>query len=429
MSNRAKFSTCFYKKNFFWIKSVGWVALFFYSFFWLISSSIAKPAETIFIVCSLILLFLERDRRVYVYILLLLSFLLIQILAHYNYFNIFSGVGSSEIEHDRHFLKLFLCILAAYWIKGSTKAIYYLAIVAVAGFLVSLVFKSTFHEWQAGFYGRRVGFDYVNIQHTAVFFGLSLIASMFGLLGGLENRNAAQVIICVVVGFICFSGVYITQTRAVWLALMVVLFIAGLFSFLYFFRRGKLVNTKAIMAFIFISFAAYTCFYSVFEKRDFLENSTAYSVINIFKEDRKNIVLDSAGTRLYLWSYAADKIKEKPLIGWGSESRFYLLKDEILPLEMRGKYQHFHNSYLELLVAYGFFGFVILALLTSQIIRGCFSLIKKENFYLGVGLLCSWMFFLIVNIFESYIIFSTARFFFFIFGGVALSYYLYQDKV
>ena len=61
----------FYIKNFTtyaatngWLRVFGWASLFTYTFFWLISSSIAKPGETLFIVFFISSLFQPKDKAI-----------------------------------------------------------------------------------------------------------------------------------------------------------------------------------------------------------------------------------------------------------------------------------------------------------------------------------------------------------------------------
>jgi O-antigen ligase len=70
-------------------------------------------------------------------------------------------------------------------------------------------------------------------------------------------------------------------------------------------------------------------------------------------------------------------------------------------------------------------GLSALMVLTVMIIRGTIMLLGGTHQYWGVGMLVSWVFFFIINLFESYLIFNSGMYFFIIFGGIGMSFYLF----
>lgn len=406
------------------IYGLSWFFLLVYTAFWLISSNIAKTAETFFLICFIFYMpFIDiSNKRYRLYLYLITFFLAVQIYSHNQSLKIFPELKESHFQHGRHYLKLFLSVVVAYWLQGSVAKARALSFVAVTGFAISLLFRSSLDEWLLGLGGVRVGFDYVNIQHTAAFFGLSLIASLLWTVFNYTSKRYLLMVVSFILSVIFFAGITITQTRAVWLGLGFSLLAMAFIAI----KNTLFKVNKLVVATIIIALPIVIGSKPIFEKRIALETNNITAFIKGEKED---LSLDSAGIRVYMWVYAISKIKEKPWAGWGAESRKVLLQDANLPSEIKGKFDHFHNSYLELIVAYGFIGFFIILLIGLQSIAGTIILLKKGYFYEGLGLLGAWMFFFIINFFESYIIFSTARFFFMIFGGISLSFYLYRDKL
>ena len=81
---------------------------------------------------------------------------------------------------------------------------------------------------------------------------------------------------------------------------------------------------------------------------------------------------------------------------------------------------HFHNSYLELAVAYGLGAPVVfIAILLFLLIR---ALKARKNGHLSIEFTCfsvSWVtFFFIVNLFESYVMYRTGYFLLMLLGGI-----------
>lgn len=413
-----------------WLRVFGWASLFTYTFFWLISSSIAKPGETLFIVFFISSLFQPKNKETnyLFYMALPIAFIVIQIITHYHLLQNYPELAENHLRNGRHYFKVFLCILVAYWLKGSIRGTKSIIALAVTGFMISLLFNSELNQWLSGLSGNRVGFNYVNTQHTAVFFGLSFIAALFWTLGNISNKKYFSMILSLVACVIFLVGTVITQTRAVWLAVFISIILATTFFIFINFKKksdDKQYNKKILIAVPLILFVASLPLKPIIDKRMSAESHTISSLL---KGDFEKISLGSVGIRATMWLYALEKIKERPLIGWGPETRKVLLESDALPKQISGKFDHFHNSYLDILVAYGVLGFIVIMLLTLQCVRGCFSLIRKGEVYLGIGLLSAWCFFGVVNIFESYITFSTARFFYMIVGGISLTHLLYKDS-
>src|SRR5699024_240126 len=344
---------------------LSWIFILIYSVFWLINSNIAKTAETLFLICFVlyILVVNGEPQKHRFYLVLVACFLVVQICSHYQSLKFFPELKENHIRHGRHYFKLFLCIVVAYWLQGSVSKARALSVAAVAGFTISLLLRSSLDEWLLGLGGDRVGFDYVNTQHTAVFFGLSLIATLLWTAFSYTNKNYFLVVVSSLLSVIFFVGVVITQTRAVWLALSISFMVIVVASI-------KNINIKINKIFVMTVIIALPIFLfskPIFEKRISLE---ANNIIAFVKGEKEDLSLDSAGIRVYMWGYAISKIKEKPWIGWGAESRKLLLQDAGLPSKIKGRFDHFHNSYLELIVAYGLIGFFIILWIGVQSVAG-----------------------------------------------------------
>ncbi|RAH38237.1 O-antigen ligase [Halomonas sp. SL1] len=415
--------------------AIGWVALSLYAFAWLIHFDLSRAAESVFVLCFIIAWCTEpaasvKWNRVF---LLLLSFVVLQAGVHVFAVARFPDFADEQVKAARHFTKLFLCIAVAWWLRGSMRAARYLLWVFLAGFLVSLAFHSTTEAWAAALAGRRVDFGYTNAQHSAFYLGLVLIMGGSWLARCLQRRvRGLEWVPALVVTLLGLVGVVVTQTRAVWLALAIVLAGLLLVGLVYLFiRQGdrRALSARGVVALVVVASTLAVAGYSlapIFEKRLEAE-STTIQALEAGDVDEVSI-RSSIGVRLHTWWYAWERVQERPLTGWGAKSRNPLIDEGDFPGWVKRRFGHFHNSYLEILLAYGALGMLALALLTGMILKGTHSLLRSGQRQWGLGLLSAWAFFFVVNVFESYLIFSSGMYFYIIVGGVGMSFYLFGAR-
>nr|WP_286009649.1 O-antigen ligase family protein [Salinicola sp. S1-1-2] len=323
--------------------------------------------------------------------------------------------------------------MIAWWVKGSSSRALTILIATLAGFWVSLIWQGDWQSWWAGVQGKRVDFDYHNAQHTSVYFGWALIAALTWL-GHLVSSHgrAWQLSLSVLLSLVALVGVIVTQTRGVWLALAVVFVLIAPYLCYRLFRvhHGKATKPRTLFVMVaivmaFLAFGA-TQFDRLIEKRLDKEASVMQTAAEL---DWDSIPYSSIGIRLHTWRYALEKIAERPLTGWGADSRKYLIDEGPFPQAIRDRFGHFHNSYIEITLAYGLIGLTILGILCGAMWEGVRQAYKRGHRYLATGLACSFVFFAIANLTESYFIFRTGIYFVTIVGGCALSFYLFRPHV
>lgn len=410
---------------------VGWVALSVYAFSWLINFDVSRAAESVFVLCFAIAWWMEPNpsikwNRVF---LLLFGFILLQVGVHFFAVERFPDVADQQVKAARHMTKLFLCIAVAWWLRGSVKAAKYLLLVFIAGIVVSLALNSNVETWVAGLSGRRVDFGYTNAQHTAFYFGLLLIMGGGWFFKCLGMRVAKpEWVIAFALMALGFVGVVVTQTRAVWLALALILLGLVVVSLLRILkhRRPDWLKPKVLLSLVTVVGAvAFTLsvIAPVVEQR----LSDEQDVMEAIGDGRMDDVpFSSIGIRIHTWVYGWDKVLERPLTGWGAKSRGPLIDEGPFPDWLKDRFGHFHNSYLETLLAYGLLGLSSIAVLIAMILKGTLELLSTTHKHWGVGLLISWVFFFIINVFESYLIFNSGMYFFIVVGGVGMSFCLFS---
>lgn len=413
--------------------AIGWAALSVYAFSWLINFDVSRAAESVFLLCFVIAWFKEPDPAVkwHKVFLLFLAFVVLQVWVHFFAIERFPEVSDGQIKAARHMTKLFLCIAVAWWLRGSINAAKYLLFIFLAGIVVSLVINSNTETWLAGLSGKRVDFGYTNAQHTAFYLGLLLIMGGGWLVKCLRcSANKPEWGGALVLTLLGLVGVVVTQTRAVWLALTVILLslmVIGLCRFAKQ-RQRRWLRTKLlfpVVALVGVLTLTVITMVPVIEKRLLDEQDV---IETIGQGNLDDVPLSSIGIRVHTWVYGWERVKERPLTGWGPRSRNSLIDEGPFPDWLKDMFGHFHNVYLEILLAYGVLGLAALFGLTVMILRGTVMLLREGHQYLGMGMLMSWVFFFIINLFESYLIFSSGMYFFIIFGGIGMSCYLFGEN-
>jgi len=415
------------------VRNCGWVALSVYIFSWFSSLDVSRAAEVVFLLCFIFLWFREPDRKIKYHwvFLVFLAFIALEVFVYFFAIERFPGFADGQVKGARHIAKLFLCITVAWWLRGSVKAAVYLVAIFVAGFLFALLIGFDASQWIMGLQGHRVDFGFTNAQHTAVYFAMALIFSVCWC-WCCYQKSTSIVLLLVPGGLVILSmlGVIITQTRAVWLGCFITLLLVAIVAI--FLNKKKaitLLSTPKVGLFFvlgaMLSIVFLWQFSPLIEKRLEYENQV---IEDLVEGNLQNISYGSIGNRINTWRYAIKKIQERPLTGWGGESRKPLIDEGPFPDWVKRVYGHFHNGYIDITLAYGLLGFSLLAILTWVSLKGVFSLWRHGEPVLFFGLLSAWGLFFVVNLFESYIIFKTGLYIYLVLGGIGLSFYLFGVK-
>lgn len=287
-------------------------------------------------------------------------------------------------------------------------------------------------EVLSGINGKRIDFGVRNAQHVAMLFGVILIGS-FALLIHLimsQSFKFSRLIPCLLLLIISVYAVVVTQTRAVWLALSLVLvacLIMGLVFLLN--NKGRLKPSLyvclagALIAVFVIMSAGET-----FQKRFNHEYDNIQIALSGSSDYQSN---NSTGVRLSTWYESIDWIKERPLMGWGGNGRDLVVKHtDRLTEHSKQRYRHLHNSYLDTLVNYGVLGLLCMLLLFGYLARAVLILYRsgQVQFSEAMAGLMVLIYFLVVNCFESYMFYSSGQLVLAFIGGAILSLYWKTQK-
>lgn len=339
---------------------------------------------------------------------------------------------------DRRFLRVLYFIAIAYAIaRSGWLTAWRLLAVAFMGLVAYLSISFNQAEWLLAWQGERVDFGIHNAQHTGVVFAIcALSLSIFTPRFYQWLKQAAPVIALVSAllwaAALLFSlwGVFVSQTRGVWLGLGIaaLLFPVVLALACKLHRTSPVSLRKPILAGIMavVAFSILAAGFNLPSRvsdRLAAEHVTWESLRQAATHETQQ--LSSIEIRVASWSAAADWIMEKPFMGWGGRgSRPLIRQSELFSDEFKKTYNHLHNSYLQVLVEIGLVGAMFIVALMTLFGRATIRGYQRRAMPLDVFLF-SWLFFifwLVVNVFESYIIYTSGTYLVAIVAGFCYSF-------
>ncbi|GAB2796802.1 hypothetical protein GCM10027040_24170 [Halomonas shantousis] len=396
---------------------------------------LGSPAETATAVLGLVaLLVWGRGLRRSAAIWLLLAAIAVQVLSWgLGYYHHPQWIDDNP-QIDR-LAKLFIFIALAWWLGGSTRNTLLLWSLALVAFLAALFVQGNgLPEWWLGLQGTRVDFNIRNAQHTSMFFGSGLLGLVAFSHRSIYRQRLVvwRLALWSVAVTLCLAGIVITQTRAVWLALVIALPVMG-GLWLWAFRRRqdtKITRRNLVTgaaALVVLGIGTGDLAYDTVETR--LEQERA--VIEMLASgDIAEVPYSSIGIRVQTWRAASEWIAERPLVGWGSDGRSLAIDQTAwLPEEIKQQFGHLHNYFLEVWVAYGVLGLAVFIGLAAWVGRATWlawrgGVMPGDMALFGAAFFVFWV---IVNQFESYNSFWTGVYVHnLVLGGLVTHYWRWQ---
>lgn len=379
---------------------------------------VGSPAETIMALTGLIaVLAVGKGIRGSAPLWLLLAAIVVQVLSWtLGYFHHPEWVADNP-QVDR-LAKLFIFIGVAWWLRGSIRHTLILWGLALIGYLLATwLHGGGWQEWVAGLQGQRVGFGIRNMQHGSMLFGVAflglvVLARRFLAVG---RFRLGRSLLWLALMSVCLLGIVIGQTRAVWLALLVALPVTGLAWLAYVARQKggrrmlKLMVGGLALVGVVVLLVGVT-FKDTLTARLDVE---AQVIAQIATGETEDLPYSSIGIRIHTWKAALEWIQERPLVGWGGQGRSLVIDHtEWLPDRIKQEFGHLHNFFLEIWVAYGALGVAVIAALAVWVGRATWlawrgGAMPGDMALFGAGFFVYWV---IVNQFESYNSFSTGVF-------------------
>jgi O-antigen ligase len=428
-----------------WIVRGGIASLFIYAAFWLMDIEISQHGEALMVVFFLLAMF-SSQRSIFLsepVLYLLLAWILFQFGVYQWSIDNFPELKSDHIREARVITNVFMFAVVAWWLGGNTNRVITVIALSIVGYLIGATFQDSglLHELEKFRNHQRLTLGYRNWEHASVysaFVFLALLILQERIVASVPERFRWPVRLFIYLALI-YSAIAIiaTQTRATWLGLAVTAVICSTIFVLYKLRRrqSSTVTPKkptekitlwgiALILIGIVVTATSIDAHSTFSKR----LSAERDVINKLLEGKpEEVQVSSVGIRIKTWDMALDWIEERPLTGWGPQSRKTLLMQSDLPQWVKVQIRHLHNSYIELLVAYGLIGLSMFTGLFSYVWFRAWQAWRYGYIPNDIMLFSTtWsVYWLVANSFESYVIYSsTGSYINAIVAGMMYTYHL-----
>lgn len=392
------------------VGSAGLLLLALYGALRVLWPAVSEPAGTAMALFGLIaLLVWGKGLKGSAVLWLLLAVIGVQVLSWVlGYFHHPEWVSSNP-EVGR-LAKLFIFIGVAWWLGGSTRLTLALWLAAVVGYVIASFVSGGLEEWRKGLEGMRTGFGIRNNQHGSMLFGVCLVGLVVfarRIFMHTERGRLALIFAWGVLTLISVTGVLIGQTRAVWLALCVAAAV-GVAIWLMWLAKSHgarhMLRSMVIISCVLVvaGMGAMYAFKDTLSQRIARESPVIERVLD---GDLQNVPYSSVGIRIHTWVAAGEWIAERPLVGWGGEGRGLVIDHtDWLPDNIKERFGHLHNFFLEVWVAYGVLGLGVIAALAFWIGRGTWlawraGVMPGDIALFGASFFVYWV---IVNQFESY---------------------------
>lgn len=429
-----------------YVERAAYIALLCYAFFWLCLQDVSQTAESVILLLFVYVLVTQSGNLRHEPMLYLVYAWLVYQLAFVPWvIHQFPDTAADQIGWARHYAKLALIIVVAWWLGGDVRNIVLMLALVALGFLIGVTFRDggVLDSYEELSQLRRPHMGYTNSQHISVYaaFTLMVLLTLRQRIAALFVQNHVIVQILIFIG-IFYSSVLVIlmQTRATWLGLLVAFIVGG--TLLLFVRNRPEVAAGAdagvvrvgvrpsapslrilLAAGIVISLLIASGAYKVFEKRIGQERD----VVSVLLDgDIGDIQLSSVGIRVLVWRQGLEWFMERPVFGWGPKTRTVLFMNGELPEDIPNKHKirHFHNQPLELAVGYGLVGITVFALALYLIVRTAYRAWRDgrmpfELLLFGAAFLSYWI---VVNMFESYFNYSTGAYINALIGGAFFTF-------
>ncbi|MFM4721304.1 O-antigen ligase family protein [Aeromonas bivalvium] len=328
-------------------------------------------------------------------------------------------VISSPNPHLDRLTKIFFFFATAILLAGRLRNVFWLWGIAALGLLFAVLGSSAdWLLWQQGMAGLRVDFGIRNAQHVAMYFGTLMLGCLCFSQRWLAAGPRLWWRLPLWLGTLAVAalGIMVTQTRAIFLAIFLALLLALVFWI-------WLKRPRCWLLGLLLAATALLCV--TLGERGIAHVEQRYEqeapvIQQLLRGDWGDIPYTSVGIRANTWKVAAEKIMERPWFGWGSQARSRVIAhSDALPDWVKQQFGHLHNYFLEVQLSYGLAGTLLLVALAGAIGRDCWltwraGLMPTDVLVFGF---CFFVFWVIVNNFESYMSFGTGTFVFNIIVG------------
>ncbi|MCP5019766.1 MAG: O-antigen ligase family protein [Ketobacter sp.] len=324
----------------------------------------------------------------------------------------------------------FLFIPVAWTLRTNNQSPWLLLTLALTGFfLATWTNGEGIDDFIKGSNGKRPGFGTINAEHASMLSATALIGliifSKRAYQSQKTSRSKALAIIATVAAMIYAAALLkLSDTRAIFLGFSIA--IITIVSF-FLFQTLKGEHKTRSLTYGSICFAMLLSIialnYQYINSERWQKESRTLSAITSFNFER--IPYSSIGVRIHTWLEAFKFYEQRPIVGWGGNGKKLAIQTSTnLPENIRNKFRHLHNTYLEVAVNYGALGLAALASLYFWTFTHITSAWRRRMIHTDIYAfyMAYFSMWLIVNCFESYMFYSTGIYIYGLLTGITLHY-------
>ncbi len=251
-------------------------------------------------------------------------------------------------------IKLMLFIPFGYFIKERHREIPKYLFCACIGIFIGLILNQDWSRWRLMLIGLRSGANKWWYLIMGLYSSTAMMISFF--LKDIYNKNRTIYTLLIFFILIFFHFTIVSQSRTIWFAVLTTICILSLLKIFIRYKSGRTfkrdVNKKNILLLlclvVIVILSSKTIIQRVSSPDTPIFGTRSISRIN---------PSSSFGMRLEAWKFAIEKIKQRPILGWGIGTN--LTKDLNPKNHLVRQLSHVHSTYLDLMAKTGIVGFVI----------------------------------------------------------------------
>lgn len=419
-------------------KAIGILFLLLYAFFQVLWEPAGSVGETTAAVLGLMAFFMfGKGLRNSGAIWLLLAALAVQALSWIFMHQYRPEWVPDNPQFDR-LAKLFIFIAVAWWLGGSTRNTLTVWALALVGFIMAtFIHGDGIGNWTAGIIdGERVGFGIRNNQHASMLYGVCTLGLLVFSKRFIYRPECVvwRLLLWISLLSICLVALLIGQTRAVWIAVTLATFLMLCLWLGHKRRRGekgngetRVVAKKVLMGVLVGAVAIGSASWllgDTLAQRGMKERQVIEQVMD---GNLSDVPYTSIGIRIHSWIAASEWIEQRPLTGWGPWGRGLVIDHTSwLPDKVKDNFGHLHNFFIEMWVAYGVMGPLLIAALAIWVARATWRAWRGGVLPNDMALfsICFFVYWMLVNQLESYMSFWTGVYVFnLVVGGLVTHYW------
>lgn len=353
------------------------------------------------------------------------------------------AASSPRADHlARHFLFVFM----AWLLGGSVRNVLTLWLLGGIGLLFApWILGAGWLDFVAAARGERVDFGIQNAQHMgllhgAAALGLIIFAKRILMAG---RHRALRIGVWLLALSYCLFAVFASQTRAILLALVLALLAAAVVFLATLLCSSSLLRSESGgwplrkgwlrwigIILLIVGLASLLGIYGARGALDRMESESS-AISPLLQGEFDDVPANSIGLRIHSWRAATEWIAEKPILGWGPRGGALVMKKtEWLQSYTGGRFGHLHSSYFEVATRYGLAGMAIyfaLALWFGVRLWVAWRHGRVQNDF-ALFFLCFFGYWLVANMFESYLFYWTGTYLFNMICGGMLTL-IWKDQV